>query len=124
MQDVFKACDDKESDLEEEISKFYHKKSHSHVSKLMQTFVSGVRTDKLHLVSAMSSDELDGLICRCGSLEKLIRCVAYVLRVAGRAHKKLPHDTIEGLLGAEEQAGDEEYPQVGAQGGHGQAQQL
>ena len=87
--------DGRESDLEEEIAKFYHKKSQSNVSKLVQTFASGVKTDKLHLVTAMGSDELDGLICRCGSLDKLIRCVAYVLRWAGRAHRKLPPDTIE-----------------------------
>ena len=78
-------------EVEEDIAKFYAKKSRSKVSRLVQSFVSGVRTDKVLLQSGMDSDGLDGLICRCGSLEKLIRCVAYVLRLVGRAHRKLPY---------------------------------
>ena len=36
----------------------------------------------------MAADGLDGLIVRCGDLEKLVRCVAYVMRVVGRTHRK------------------------------------
>ena len=67
------------------LSEFYHKKSRSLVVNLrsngskvvhcVQTFVSGAKTDQVQLRSGMDHSGIDGLICRCGSLEKLIRCV-------------------------------------------------
>ena len=33
----------------------------------------------------------ENIIVRCGDLEKLIRCVAYVIHVVGRAHR---HDHV------------------------------
>ena len=84
----------KEADLSirDEVAKFYRKQSQTSVARIMQTFVSGRKSDNVKLKSKMAADGIDGLIVRCGDLEKLVRCVAYVMRVAGRTHR---YDQLE-----------------------------
>ena len=94
---VTSSVDPIDESIKIKITEFYNKKSSSltlvatsisNVSTVVQTFVSGVKTDQVKIKSGMDPVGIDGLICRCGSLEKLIRCMAYYLRVAGRACRK------------------------------------
>ena len=62
--------DDVDVHIETQIAKFYRKTSQSNVSSVV-----------------MNDDEIDGLISRCGNLQKLVRSVDYVLRWAGRASR-------------------------------------
>ena len=78
-----------ELSINNEIQKFQKKSCHSKMSRIIQTFVSGAikRPDFVKLKSAMSEDGIDGLVTRCGNLEKLVRCVAYLMRMVGKGHK-------------------------------------
>ena len=76
----------------------FERKSSRKSPKLVQAAVSS-SADKnaagqLPNVDVLSDDEMDGLIKRCGNLEKLIRSVAYILRMVGRG-QKVKHDMCE-----------------------------
>ena len=84
----------KNSDDIEEIAKFYKKESKTNTASIVQTFkiksalyASGLRSEKVILRSEMDDEGFDGLILRCGNLEKLVRCVAYLLRMVGKLRK-------------------------------------
>ena len=77
---VTTTCPDTD-DVEVEISKFYKKCTSAAVGSKVIQEKSGV---------IVSTEGLDGLIERCSSLEKLLRCVAYVMRAAARTRRISP----------------------------------
>ena len=75
----------------DEIKKFLKKKTETASASVVQTFsalyASGLNSEKVVLKSEMGDLEIDDLMLRCGNLQKLVRCVAYLLRMVGKAHK-------------------------------------
>ena len=53
--------------------------------KFVQTISSSSAADQL--ANVLPDDEMYGLMKRCGNLEKLVRSVAYILRLVGRCQK-------------------------------------
>jgi len=78
--------------VDEEMSEFMPKMSKAAVSNSVfsYTYISGVKTRQISCRSTMDDFGLDALILRCGNMEKLMRCVAYFLRLAGRALRRHP----------------------------------
>jgi len=76
--------------LEEKISEFCLKSRRAAPSNITKTytFVSGKKKSTMAFKGDMDDYGMDELIVRCGNLGKLVRSVAYFLRVAGKALRK------------------------------------
>ena len=87
------SCEFDGTEITEQISRFRIKSrtmvasSNSVVSDNV-TYLSGTRKASINTKTGMDKFGLDALICNCGDLSKLIRCVAYFLRMAGRALRR------------------------------------
>ena len=90
--------------IEDEISDFMPKMSKTAISSSLvsSTYLSGVKKRQISFRSNMDDFGLDALISRCGNIEKLVRSVAYFLRLAGRALRKHPEVSFGKEIGASE----------------------
>ena len=82
--------------IDSQMSKFRTKRS-SCYSVMSHTFSLSCKSMSISIRGEMDDYGLDALIKRCGDLNKLLRCVAYFLRAAGRAlvYDKSVRDSIE-----------------------------